>query len=339
MTDSRSAFRRVAHALAFLFAFGLLAGAPPAPALAQAPSALSVFDKPAPESAEDLRAIQDHVHKVLEKVLPCTVNVRIGTSQGSGVIVSADGYVLTAGHVSGDPGRRCVVTLPDGREVRGETLGVNEGMDSGMVRITAKGEWPHAEMGDSSKVRKGQWCLAVGHPGGYKPGRSPVVRLGRVVSVGPTSIRTDCTLVGGDSGGPLFDMDGKVIGIHSRIGAPITANHHVPVDTYRDTWDRLVRGEAWGGRFGSDKPYYGIQFDPDRPGECRVLQVIEDGPARKAGLKPGDVVLMVAETRVRALEELRTLIQGYKPGDEVVLTVRRGDETLTITIKPERRRG
>ncbi|MCL6480244.1 MAG: trypsin-like peptidase domain-containing protein, partial [Firmicutes bacterium] len=74
------------------------------------------------------------------------------------------------------------------------------------------------------------------------------VRLGRVQWRNENLIRTDCTLVGGDSGGPLFDMHGKVIGIHSRIGPSLATNLHVPVNTYRQTWDRLAQGEVWGGR-------------------------------------------------------------------------------------------
>src|SRR5205807_1727365 len=97
----------------------------------------------------------------------------------------------------------------------------------------------------SADLKKGQWVITVGHPGGFRPDRSPPVRLGRVIESTKSLVRTDCTIVGGDSGGPLFDMTGKVVGIHSRIGAPLSANIHVPVDTYRDTWDRLVKGEVW----------------------------------------------------------------------------------------------
>src|SRR3954454_13544557 len=110
-------------------------------------------------------------------------------------------------------------------------------------------------MGKSSALKKGQWCIATGHPGGYRPGRTPVVRLGRILEANAEALRTDCTLVGGDSGGPLFDMAGRASAIHSRIGGFITATIHVPVDTYRDTWDRLVKAEVWSGL---DAPYMGV---------------------------------------------------------------------------------
>jgi hypothetical protein len=106
-------------------------------------------------------------------------------------------------------------------------------------------------MGKASDLKKGQWVIAVGHPGGFRTNRTPVVRVGRVLYANPFLIRTDCTLVGGDSGGPLFDMTGKVIGIHSRIGPmALTENIHVPIDTYRETRERLARGESFGGPLG-----------------------------------------------------------------------------------------
>ena len=92
--------------------------------------------------------------------------------------------MLTAGHVSGAPGRDVTVTLPDGKTVKGKTLGRNAVADSGLVKITEERDWSFVEMGDSGELQKGQWCIAVGHPGGYKPGRTPVVRLGRVHGTG-----------------------------------------------------------------------------------------------------------------------------------------------------------
>src|SRR3954466_942030 len=115
-------------------------------------------------------------------------------------------------------------------------------------------------MGISGALHKAQWCIALGHPGGFKLGRTAPLRLGRILDLRGTFITTDCTLVGGDSGGPLFDLDGKVIGIHSRIGASTLANIHVPVDTYTETWDRLAAAEAWGDRFafGPRGPLLGV---------------------------------------------------------------------------------
>ncbi len=211
------------------------------------PPAAPEATRPAPLTVDDLRALEKQVQAVVAKVRPATVGVAIGPNQGSGVLVEG-GYVLTAGHVSGLPGRDVVLHLADGRTVKGKTLGHNGSIDSGLIKITEDGKWPTAELGNSAALKRGQWVVAIGHPGGFRPNRTPVVRLGRVLDAGAGFIRTDCTLVGGDSGGPLFDLDGKVVGIHSRISTAITANVHVPVDTYTATWASLVRGKAWGDR-------------------------------------------------------------------------------------------
>jgi serine protease Do len=209
------------------------------------------LNKPVPENADDLRDIEKHVQKVLEKVMPAVVGVRVGFGQGSGVIVNEDGTILTAGHVSGTPNKNAAVVLRDGKLLKGKTLGQNKGIDSGMIKISAEGKYPFLEMGKSSELKPGQWVIAIGHPGGFRPNRTPVVRVGRILFANAFVIRTDCTLVGGDSGGPLFDMQGRVIGIHSRIGGlAITENLHVPVDTYRQTWDKLAKGESWGRELG-----------------------------------------------------------------------------------------
>jgi serine protease Do len=202
-----------------------------------------------PETVDDLRTLERQVQGVVARVQPAIVAVLIGPAQGSGVLIKG-GYVLTAGHVSGQPGRPVTLRLPDGKKLKGKTLGHNRDIDSGLIQVAEKGEWPTVEMGKASALKKGQWVVSIGHPGGFRPNRTPVVRLGRVLEVNPSVILTDCTLVGGDSGGPLFDLDGKVIGIHSRIGPSIAQNFHVPVDTYQATWDRLVKGEIWGGMAG-----------------------------------------------------------------------------------------
>jgi serine protease Do len=315
----------------------LLVGLAAAPAPSTGADTPSPAEKPVPlppkevpENVEDLKALQKQVKAVLEKVVPCTVGLRIGASQGSGVIINKEGYVLTAGHVSGTPNREVTVILHNGKTVKGKTLGANVAIDSGLVQITDKGDWPFVEMGNSAELKPGQWCIAVGHPGGYRPGRSPVVRVGRVLVHNSLFINSDCTLVGGDSGGPLFDLHGKVIGIHSRIGGPITANVHVPVDTYRETWDRLAKGEVFGGR-SPGGAFLGIQGDPESR-ECKIVEIVPDSPAAKAGLRAEDVILAFDGQKVGRYEDLVNLILKKKPGDEVVVEVRRGDATLSLQV-------
>jgi serine protease Do len=310
------------------FVLALLVGLAVLPPL-YADSTPTALDKLVPETVQDLRAIQERVKKVMAKVSPAVVGIRIGHAAGSGVIVNKDGYILTAGHISGEPDRDADVILPDGRKLKGKTLGANVALDSGMIRITGEGEWPFVAMGDASKLKQGAWCLALGHPEGFRPGRAPVLRLGRVLWSDDRMLRTDCALVGGDSGGPLFDLDGKVIGIHSRIGPSMTINLHVPVDTYRLTWNRLAKGEVWGG--AKRGPYIGVELDEDST-ECRIVNVDKDSPAEKAGLKADDVVIRFGKERVEDLEDLLTLIKERKPGDEVPIRVRRGKRILDLKI-------
>jgi len=299
-----------------------------------------VFAKLLPEGVQDLRAIQDHVKQVVDAVLPSVVGVQIGQSQGSGVIIDAEGYVLTAGHVSGEPGRAANIILPDGRKLKGVTLGWNANIDSGLVKITQEGaEFPHVGKGTSADLKKGTWVIAIGHPGGYQPGRPPVVRVGRVLESTAKHLRSDCTLVGGDSGGPLFDMYGKVVGIHSRIGGSISYNIHVPVDTYTDTWDRLAASEVWGsalgglglGKLGPDRPFLGVRPDPDAK-LFTIESITPDSPAAKAGLRENDVILKVGDAEIASVADFDAVLRGMKPGNEITLQVRRGGARISVTV-------
>lgn len=299
---------------------------------------MKIFAGSAPVSVADLKAMQEHQRKLIERVTPCTVGVRVGAAQGSGVIISKDGYVLTAAHVNGKPDREVAIILHDGKIVKGKTLGMNLGIDAGLMKITDEGEWPFVEMGASNDCKEGQWCLATGHPGGYERGRKPVVRVGRVLSSKLGVITTDCTLVGGDSGGPLFDMDGKVIGIHSRIGGTLTANMHVPVNTYRDTWDRLAQGEEWGALFGIGGPYIGVQGVADADA-AKIAEVFPDGPAGKAGIKAGDIIIKFDGKDIPNFPALASHVGNKKAGDKVKVEVRRGEETIELELTIGKRGG
>jgi serine protease Do len=260
------------------------------------------------------------------------VNVRDGGGQGSGVIVSADGYVLTAGHVAREAGRIVDLTLSDGRKVKAKTLGANHNIDSGLMKIIDRGNWPYAEMGKSADLKPGQWVVTTGHPGGYNASRGTVVRLGRVLKSAPEFVRTDCTIVGGDSGGPLFDLNGKVVGIHSRIGAQLSANIHVPVDTYRETWDRLNKGDVWGNG------YVGFSADRKATG-CKVSEVAKDSPAEKAGLEVGDLVVSLDGKKVESISDFGKQLRDIAVGSKVVVDVEREDGTTKLTLTVGKRDG
>ena len=299
------------------------------------------FSRKVPETLKDLQDIQKHVRELTKKVMPATVGVRIGQSSGSGVIIDKEGHVLTAGHVSGDADRVCELILPDGKKLKGKTLGANRGIDSGMILITDKADFPYVEMGEISGVKKGTWCMAIGHPGGFQKNRNPVVRLGRILETNPNFLRSDCTLVGGDSGGPLFDMNGKVIGIHSRIGGAITQNIHVPVNTYRETFDRLAKAEIWGANIfnagkATDEAYLGVQMNPDVKG-CKVQIVSPKSPAEKAGLRTDDLITRIDGQQIGSPDDLIKLIKGKRPGNELAIELQRGEEIVRLKVVLEKK--
>ncbi|MBA4066439.1 MAG: hypothetical protein C0501_22545 [Isosphaera sp.] len=304
-----------------------------------------------PEDLAELKALQSRVKAVVDKCTPTTVAITISSGfavgAGSGVIVSEDGLVLTAAHViAGDgklgggggyeAGKECTIVLPDGKRVKAKTLGINDAKDSGMVRITDKGpndgKWPFSPVAKSAELKKDQWVVSLGHPGGPKPGRAPVARLGQIRSNGKDLVTSDCTLVGGDSGGPLFDLDGNVVGIHSRIGFTLSSNIHVSSDRFKLEWDKLVAGEVVGRQPKSSGAVVGVIFSDDEEDDAWVSVVEEDGPAAKAGVKPGDTITKVNADVVKSVKRFREILRDKKPGEVVKLTVRRGVEILTLSV-------
>lgn len=293
-----------------------------------------------PDSVHDLKALETRVAQVIKTSTRATVSVKSGGGAGSGVVISEDGYVLTAGHVAISPGRAVMFTFPDGRVARGRSLGVNVGIDAGLMKITDKGPWPHVQMGDADSLRAGEWVVAMGHPGGFDKNRSVVSRLGRVYRVRPSVVQTDCTIIGGDSGGPLFDLEGKVVGIHSRISNGLRQNYHVPISIYEQSWDRLAAGEVWnrplarGRALERGGPYIGVQgANGFAFGQGAALgRIYPDSPAQAAGLRVGDVIIEFDQSPVGSFGDLSALVRRLEPGDTASVIVKRGDERLEREI-------
>jgi serine protease Do len=171
----------------------------------------------------------------------------------------------------------------------------------------------------------------MGHPGGYQNAPQAALRLGRVLNLDlPSAVTTDCTLIGGDSGGPLFNMQGEVVGIHSRIGGALTANLHVPVNTYVEEWDRLVKGDHWGHIPGQE-PFLGVQGDADRT-DATITHVFSRSPAERGGIRPGDLVVNFAGEPVSDFDGLKRLVEQQDPGNVVEVEVIRERKTLRLQI-------
>lgn len=293
----------------------------------------------------DLVKLESKVEEVSRKVMPATVALlseKTGSS-GSGVITTADGLILTAAHVV-QGAEQLLVVFPDGKQVQGKVLGANYSKDIAMVRITEQGKWPFVEMGASKSLGAGDWVVALGHSAGFDAGRTPPVRFGCVVSKGPGNfLTTDCTLIGGDSGGPLFGLNGKIVAIHSSIGQSLTNNNHAGIDGFREDWDRLIAGQAWGALSmnpfaNPEMPVLGIAMGLKRAVKgVFVESVIPGSPAAAAGVRAGDVLLRLDGSTVREGGELLQMLAKRQPGDQVKLGVLREKEELEVTVTLKRR--
>lgn len=298
----------------------------------------SVFSGREPSTLAELKALELQQSRVAQAIERVTVNVQQGAAQGSGVIITADGYVLTAAHVAGDRDRDATVILNDGTQLRARTLGLNRDKDAGLLKIDDPrfGPLPYATIGRSSDLRVGQWCIASGHPGGWQPDRGTVVRVGRILKISKGrdkdahTLFSDCALIGGDSGGPLFTLEGKLIGIHSRIGTDVEDNMHVPIDVFASSWDRMVNREVWGMLPGY-QPAIGVEgsHGDERP---LLSRVVPGGPAFNAGLQAGDLVLACDNQEISTFAQLREHVERSTPGDVIVLRVQRGEQTLQLPV-------
>jgi serine protease Do len=340
MVQSTTARAAVIHWLIVSAAIGCWL-APPVRAQAQSAPGAELFTF-TPKGPDELRIIEQRVQEVVERVMPATVGVIAPSGQGSGVIVSADGYILTAGHVIRDANLPLTIILPDGRRVQGRSLGINRTMDSGLAKITEQGEWPYAPLARSSPLARGQWVISLGHPGGYRSERPPVVRLGRVAVSTRMVIVSNCTLVGGDSGGPLFDFDGRVVGIHSRIGTSTGNNMHIPIDTFLSTWERLAGGEVWGVKLtpsaaGNARGAVLGAYTLDHAGGVQVTSVLEASAAAAAGLKAGDIIIRFDGEAIGSREKLGQEL-GRRGGGQIArLGVLRDGKTVELTVRLQAR--
>ncbi len=303
------------------------------PAIGDRRSVPKVFRKSLPNGLEELKAMEGHIQGIVREVAPAVISVRVENNVGTAVIISTNGLVLCAAHVCGAPHRTVEFTFADGRIARGETLGTNHEMDSGLMRITDPGPWSAVTLANPDSPEVGDWVLALGHPGGFDVNRPVVARLGRVIALGEL-LRTDCTLISGDSGGPLFDMHGRVVGIHSRISKSTADNYHVPIGTFLETWERLVRGDNWGSKPAPQWSTIGVR-GVDASQGCRLEYVRDNGPAATAGLQVGDVVTQVNTETITDAESFEHSIRQLSPGDEAVIRLSRQQTELILRVKAE----
>lgn len=286
-------------------------------------------------TVEQMKEMEAKVKALVEKNTPSVVSL-IGEKSpgaGSGTIISADGLILTAAHVT-KGNDYMVVVFPNGKQARCKVLGADYRRDVSLAKIEQPGTYVFTEIGDSKTLEPTTVVVAMGHPGGYDLRRTPPVRIGRIVSKDMGGfLVSDATLIGGDSGGPLFNLEGKVIGVHSSIGTSLAFNRCAPTEAAKISWDRMLAGERWGtlglpelrpGRAaGNGRPVIGAALDPESKDGARINEVSAKSPAEAAGLKAGDRITKVGGTEVKTSEELIEQIGKSKPGDKVEVVYQR----------------
>jgi serine protease Do len=206
-----------------------------------------------------------------------------------------------------------------------------------MIQIEDEGTYPFVELDRAEATRLGDWVFSLGHSGGFDKERGSVVRLGRLVRVANSTFQSDCTLIGGDSGGPLFDLRGKLIGIHSRVGQQLQSNMHVPMSEYLTNWEGMLKSEFIGEGPFAEKPvkgsgFLGLATEARAEGGLRVTKVGSKSPAEEAGIKDGDVLLKLDETVLETREQMQGLLKEMAAGDEITLETTRGGKAKTLTL-------
>jgi len=261
-------------------------------------------------------------------------------ASGSGFIISDDGYVVTNAHVI-DSAAKIVVTLKDRRELDAKVIGVDEASDIAVLKIDAKG-LPAVTMGDSSELRVGQWVVAIGAPFGLEHSASQgiVSALARSLNQRNTTyvpfIQTDVAVNPGNSGGPLFDLDGNVVGvnsmIYSRSGGYQGISFSIPANTVKNVVNQLKdKGFVSRGKLGVHIQDVGQEladsFNLPSPTGALVANVEKGSAADKAGFQRGDVIITYGKTPIYTSSDLPPLVGNTEIGKEVSVTlIRAGNE-------------
>ena len=267
---------------------------------------------------------------------------RVKTGQGSGFIISEDGYLLTNNHVVADADK-VTVKLSDDREFEGTVVGTDSRIDVALVKIEGRESFPFVASGKSESMKVGDWVVAIGNPFGlsHTVTAGIVSAKGRVIGAGPYDdfIQTDASINPGNSGGPLFNLNGEVIGINTAINAAGQGiGFAVPMDMITPFLDDLKEnGEIARGWLGvslqSISSDLAAGLDVEANSGVLIAEVHRDEPGDKAGLLPGDVVESVNEIDVKDAKSLIKQVGKYRTGETIMLDVLRDGKRSTIATK------
>ncbi len=275
---------------------------------------------------------------------------REAQSLGSGFIISPDGYVVTNNHVVAPGNRQATVeairvTLPDRKEYVAKLVGRDAASDLALLKIDAPGPLPFVRFGDSTGARVGDWVVAIGNPFGLGGTVTAgiVSAVHRVTGQGANDrfIQTDASINQGNSGGPMFNLKGEVIGINSQIfsqsGGNIGIGFAIPAEDAKPVIDTLMKGQP------VQRGYIGVSIQqlsddlaaalglPKNSGEI-IARAEPGGPAAKAGVRAGDVVTRVNGTAVSPDTTLSYLVANVRPGQQARLDIIRDGKPVTVTV-------
>ncbi|HUO06205.1 MAG TPA: Do family serine endopeptidase [Candidatus Binataceae bacterium] len=267
-----------------------------------------------------------------------------GKSLGSGFIVSKDGYIVTNDHVV-DSGGKVTVTLQDGRNFDAKVIGHDAKSDIALIKIEAKGDLPIAPLGDSDSVKVGEWVVAIGNPYGFDHSVTAgiVSAKGRFISGNLDNfIQTDTRIDPGNSGGPLIDLRGEVVGVNSMIythtGASMGIGFVIPVNLVKDelpqlkTSGKVVRG--WLGVYVQKMtPELAESMGLADTHGALVAEVLKNGPAKAAGVHPGDVIVALDGKPVESSSALPLMVGRCELGHQGKLKIVRDKRTIELQIK------
>lgn len=330
---------------------------------------------PVEEPPKALVSTQEAFIEVSKKVTPAVVNIRAARmrpggggpfddlfgdvfpghpgvqpqkeqSLGSGFLISEDGFILTNAHVISDASE-IKVQLSDQRVYSAKMVGIDPKTDVAVLKIQNDGKLPAVVLGNSDKLRIGEWALAIGNPFGLEGTLtvgiiSATGRAGLGIEDYEDFIQTDTSINPGNSGGPLLNIYGEVIGINTAIvAAGQGIGFAIPINLARQIADQLIEtGEVSRGWLGVSiqplTPELADSFGLDRVTGALVNQIVPDSPAAKAGLRRGDILLTYDGKEVRGVRELQLMVASTPAGKKVNMEVVRGGKrmTLPVTIVP-----
>ncbi|KAF1072822.1 MAG: Periplasmic serine endoprotease DegP [Pseudomonas citronellolis] len=275
---------------------------------------------------------------------------REAQSLGSGFIISDDGYILTNNHVVADADE-ILVRLSDRSEHKAKLIGADLRCDVALLKIDAKG-LPTLKMGDSDKLKVGEWVLAIGSPFGFDHSVTSGIVSAKGRSLPNENyvpfIQTDVAINPGNSGGPLLNLQGEVVGINSQIftrsGGFMGLSFAIPIDVAMNVADQLKKGgkvnRGWLGVVIQEvSKDMAESLGLPKASGALVAQLVDDGPAAKGGLQVGDVILSLNDQPINESADLPHLVGGMKAGDKATLQVFRDgakkDLSMTIGVLPD----